>query len=97
MSAHGRDYGYGHQQVRARLAPIVATGTARCARCGELIAPGAAWDLGHDDWDRTRYSGPEHRKCNRATAAHRLAAEPPGAVSYPLARDLPPNEGGGRV
>lgn len=84
MSSTARGYGWVHQQVRARLAPIVATGTARCARCGEFIGPAERWDLGHDDDDRTRYSGPEHRRCNRG-AYHRAEA-PPAAVSYPLAR-----------
>lgn len=78
-------YGRAHREVRARMAPIVATGTARCARCGEFIGPGEQWDLGHDDADPTRYSGPEHRRCNRATLHHAAAAPP--AVSYPLARD----------
>jgi len=33
----------------------------RCWRCGELIRPGQPWHLGHDDYDRTKYRGPEHR------------------------------------
>ncbi len=76
--------------MRARLAPIVATGTARCARCGEFIGPGEHWDLGHDDLDPARYAGPEHRRCNRSTAANAaaaVAAAAPAAVSYPLARE----------
>lgn len=64
-----RGYGAAHQKLRARWAPIVAAGLAYCARCRQRIAPDAPWDLGHVDGDRTRYSGPEHRRCNRATAS----------------------------
>jgi hypothetical protein len=38
-------------------------------RCGERIAPGERWDLGHVDGSGlTEYAGPEHERCNRATA-----------------------------
>jgi hypothetical protein len=63
-----RGYGHRHQQARKRLAPLVDAGLVRCARCGDWIAPGEPWDLGHHDWDRSLYTGPEHRACNRATA-----------------------------
>jgi hypothetical protein len=66
-----RGYGFCHQQLRARLAPQVATGDVDCARCGLPILPAEARDLGHDDHDRSRWSGPEHQRCNRATSAHR--------------------------
>lgn len=72
-STRGRGYGAVHQALRRRLAPLVAAGRAVCARCGEAIKPGDPWDLGHEDGDRLRYSGPEHRRCNRATASHKAA------------------------
>jgi hypothetical protein len=70
MSTSRRGYGPAHQARRRRLAPYVASGAVRCARCGELIAQGADWDLGHTD-DRRGYLGPEHAACNRATAPRR--------------------------
>ena len=63
-STVARGYGYEHQQLRARLAPLVAAGEAVCVRCGRWIPPGAPWDLGHTV-DRSAYTGPEHRRCNR--------------------------------
>jgi hypothetical protein len=61
-------YGTEHKTLRRQLAPFVASGQARCARCGFQIEVGEDWDLDHDDSDRTRYIGPSHQRCNRATA-----------------------------
>lgn len=61
-----RGYSGTHARTRRSLAPQVQTGTMTCARCGKLILPGQAWDLGHSD-DRQSFSGPEHASCNRAT------------------------------
>lgn len=68
-----RGYDHAHRRLRAALAPVVATGTVVCWRCGLLIAGDAPWDLGHDDEDPTRKTkGPEHRgPCNRAAGARK--------------------------
>lgn len=73
MARTDREYGHGHRQLRAAWAADVALGVVRCARCRDLIGPADPWDMGHDDTDRGHYSGPEHARCNRATAAHRVA------------------------
>jgi hypothetical protein len=60
-----RGYGAAHVRLRKIWDIRVQRGGVNCARCGRLIEPGTPWDLGHDDHDRTIYSGAEHRKCNR--------------------------------
>jgi hypothetical protein len=64
-----RGYGTQHQRIRAYWKPLVATGRELCRRCEEPILPGEPWDLGHDDANRQRYRGPEHRACNRSAGA----------------------------
>jgi hypothetical protein len=64
-STTARGYGGTHRALRKWLAPLVATGQMRCARCGGLIVPGTPFDLGHADGDRTGYHGLEHAACNR--------------------------------
>jgi hypothetical protein len=59
------------QKLRNRWARDVVRGEVDCARCGEPIWPEEPWDLGHVDGDKTRYAGPEHRACNRATATQK--------------------------
>lgn len=84
-STTARGYGHVHQTIRARWTPKVAAGRVRCARgpackraelvdgqvVGGLILPTEPWDLGHDDHDRSRWTGPEHQACNRATSKPR--------------------------
>jgi hypothetical protein len=68
LSPEQRGYGQAHRARRRGIAPMVEAGIVRCARCGELIRPGEPWDLGHvDGTERMVHSGPEHRRCNRAT------------------------------
>jgi hypothetical protein len=64
-SRQQRGYDRKHDALRKQWAPIVATGRVKCARCGLLIKAGTKWDLGHNDEDRTRWTGPEHARCNR--------------------------------
>ena len=67
-----RDYDRRHDALRKQWAPIVATGTVKCARCGQVIKAGARWDLDHDDHDRTKYLGPSHASCNRRSGGRNV-------------------------
>lgn len=79
-----RGYDYQHKKLRAQVKQMVDAGKATCWRCGEPIQPGADFDLGHDDDDRTKYRGPEHQACNRATAGRRAQFNgPPVDTSRP--------------
>ena len=73
-STTSRGYGAGHQKLRASWVARVEAGNVVCPRCGFAIAPGAEWDLGHDDRDRAEYTGPEHRRCNRRAGGRAGAA-----------------------
>lgn len=76
-----RGYGAAHQKARAQAKRLVDAGDAHCWRCGEWLDPELPWDYGHDDHDRTRYRGPEHVSCNRATSARDRHTPPPVVVS----------------
>jgi hypothetical protein len=73
-TARERGYGYEHRRKRKLWIPRVERGEVVCPRCEQLIVPGEPWDLGHDDEDRRIYAGPEHERCNRATAGRGPAA-----------------------
>lgn len=50
-----------------------------CPKCGREVAKGrpspgyCGWDAGHDDDDRTIYTGPEHACCNRQAGGRKAA------------------------
>ncbi len=85
-SRQARGYGRDHLLRREAVKRAVLAGKASCWRCGEPILPTEPFDLGHDDHDRTKYRGPEHRRCNRATAGRRNGAAP---VNLSANRDDP--------
>lgn len=77
-STHARGYGKDHEAQRKAWAPKVARGEARChaITCLEptrAITPGSEWHMGHTP-DRTRWTGPEHARCNVIDGAKRGAA-----------------------
>ena len=75
VSSTARGYGYAHQQLRAWWLPIVNAGGVLChAKVCVMptreLEPYAPFDLGHTE-DRTRWTGPEHPRCNRRDGAIR--------------------------
>lgn len=74
-STTARGYGHHHQQIRNQWRPLVDAGQAYCHAHHCLmptrhITPGTPWDMGHTP-DRTAWTGPEHRRCNRTDGAHK--------------------------
>jgi hypothetical protein len=69
-SSTARGYDSRHERLRAEWGQLIATGFVHCVRCGLPIGRDEPWDLGHDDFDRSRHTGPEHEACNAATASH---------------------------
>jgi hypothetical protein len=78
--------------LRAAWARKVAAGGVLCAHCGLPILPGEAWDLGHDDTDRRFWTGPEHRRCNRATSARASSRRQPTYAENPAMYQDDPEE-----
>jgi hypothetical protein len=73
-----RGYGSKHQQLRDQWTPKVTAGLVNChavvcVESSRHIRPGSDWDLGHTP-DRTRWTGPEHQRCNRTEGGRRGAA-----------------------
>lgn len=84
MSTTGRGYGWTHQRLRKQWEPRVMAGDCACAKCGQPIHPGQAWDLGHTA-DRQGYTGPEHQRCNRSEGAsrgNRMRRRKPSSAPY---------------
>lgn len=70
-----RGYGYRHQQMRKQLVALLRQGhTLECWRCHGPITHEGDMHLGHDDYDRTIYRGPEHRQCNLSAAGRKTKA-----------------------
>lgn len=67
-----RGYDEGHRRMRRALEPLVRSGGAVCAKCGQPIHPDARWHLGHTD-DRRTWTGPEHPLCNLSAAGRKAA------------------------
>lgn len=75
QSATDRGYDAKHRELRERWRPRVAAGRVDCHAVLCLmperrIGPMDPWDLGHTP-DRTAWTGPEHRRCNRSEGARR--------------------------
>lgn len=91
-----RDDRYALARLRKHWAAVIAgSGAYPCGRCGRLIFPDSAWDVGHilphADGGRAtlQNTAPEHRRCNTRAGGKR------GAAITNAKRH--PNRGGGRV
>jgi hypothetical protein len=69
-----RGYLKEHFELRAKVAKLVESGRAQCARCGGWILSTGPWDLDHRD-DRRGWLGPSHRACNRSSKSRRRSRQ----------------------
>jgi len=81
-------YDGAHRTMRKRLAPVVATGTVRRARCDELIGPEDRWHLDHRD-DGHGWLGPSHARCNQRAGWERMVEVTSGNGSHGPAEERP--------
>lgn len=93
-----RGYGAEHKREREKYRADVERGAEFCRRCSRWIPPAGigqcpkcgknhrGWDLGHADFDRGVWTGPEHVCCNRATAGRRFRVVAKRAEPKPLRR-----------
>ncbi len=66
--------GYGSQHQKLRKALLAKAYGQPCSRCGLPMLPGQALHLDHDDYDRTKWRGFSHAKCNLRAAAKKARA-----------------------
>lgn len=63
----------------ARCLAWIAPPGEPCTKCGREVAKGrptpgfCGWDVGHDDVDRSLYTGTEHSCCNRRAGGRKAA------------------------
>lgn len=95
-STSDRGYGAPHQAKRREWEPYVDAGQVNCHAviCLEEVDgrtrrlnPGEPWDLGHTP-DRARWTGPEHRRCNRTEPQFRADYRPAPPTVPPQRQEL---------
>jgi hypothetical protein len=78
-STYAKGYGKDHEAQRRAWAPKVARGGVQChaIKClmpARTIGPRDEWHMGHTP-DRSRWTGPEHPKCNTSEGGKRGRAQ----------------------
>jgi hypothetical protein len=66
--------GYGSQHQKLRKALLAKAYGQPCSRCSQPMLPGQALHLDHDDYDRTKWRGFSHARCNLRAAAKKARA-----------------------